>query len=89
MSFYGPQLGGLRPTHWLPFFTGAGLLLAILTVFMWGNLALGILMVVIAALPVVLVVYVHQRLHLYRYGPEGTSEAQEDEPLDPITGRPD
>jgi len=88
-SSYEPRPGRLRPTHWLPVFTGSGLLLAILSVFMWGNLALGILFVVMAALPVVLVVYIHRRIQLYVYGPPEPSEAEEDEPLDPVTGRPD
>jgi len=88
-NFHEPRFATLRPGHWLPVFTGTGLLLAVLSVFMWGNLALGVLFVVIAALPVVLVVYIYRRIQLYRYGPDRPSDPGDEEPLDPLTGGPD
>ena len=83
--------GSIRPraVRWLPIFTGFGLLLAILSVFMWGNLLLGIFMVLFAAFAVFLSYYVARRVEHYRWEEEGSPELADVEPRDPITGRPD
>jgi hypothetical protein len=81
--------GNLLTTSWFPIFTGTGLLLAILSIFMWDDAGFGVLVVVISALCVILSVAFHRRIVLYRGGVQEGSSFEVNEPRDLTTGRPD